>query len=488
MNQFIKRLVVVGLHGRFDIDISFSDGVNIVFGINGAGKTTLLHLLANAANLDIERFTSLIFQTIKLEIANGPTFELERQVSLQSGHHPQVVLRIDGEHIAVVPDFQERNRRQIQLHREEIRTVLEANSIETTYFPAFRTLGEAWSSFNLSELAHGGVLRRRLLPNRPSLDVPRQWHREARPSSADLDAQIIQTALAREVFGEFVPFIDYPSPRDIQRELDNAIQRAVNRLASDDRSLLSDVFNRVFEAITHGWGDDTDYRTPEEIRDHIGKQLEQLQKTQAEYGIPDSNSAFDALKSQLDSTEILGQEPDDTTTRVLRVYESALSQRDENLKTAFARVRNYIDAVNDFFNGKQLATAPASEYDSTLRLHILHEDGTVSQLEALSSGERQITGLIYSASHIAQGNIILVDEPELSLHIDWQRTIIGAMVQQLPAKQLIVCTHSPIIGAEYDDRMIELVFTPTTSFPIAGEEELEEEDFWDDLDFFGDLE
>ena len=49
-------------------------------------------------------------------------------------------------------------------------------------------------------------------------------------------------ALTREIFGEFVPYVNYPSPRDIQRNLDEAIQLAVNRLAIGDRSLLSEAF------------------------------------------------------------------------------------------------------------------------------------------------------------------------------------------------------------------------------------------------------
>ena len=127
---------------------------------------------------------------------------------------------------------------------------------------------------------------------------------------------------------------------------------------------------------------------------------------------------------------------------------------------AFRPVREYIDAVNDFLEGKQLVTA-AQDVESTPRLQIRHDDDRLSPLDTLSSGERQIAGLVYSASHVAQGNVILVDEPELSLHIDWQRKIIHGMMQQLPSKQLIVCTHSPIIASDYRENMIELIPMPT---------------------------
>ena len=228
--------------------------------------------------------------------------------------------------------------------------------------------------------------------------------------------------------------------------------------------MLSDAFHKVFEAISHEETlEHEDLRTPDAIRTSISKQLNQLQSIQGEYGLSDNNSTFDALRSQLDSSGILAQEGDVTTTRVLRIYERALNEREDNLSSAFSTVREYINAVNHFLEGKQLVTAPADERDSTPRLQIRHSDGTLSSLDTLSSGERQVAGLIYSASRMAEGNVILVDEPELSLHIDWQRMIIGAMVKQLPSKQLIVCTHSPVIGAGYEDEMKELVPKPTQS-------------------------
>ena len=488
MNQYIKRLVAVGLHGRFDIDISFSEGINIVYGINGAGKTTLLHLLSNTANLDIERFSTLIFRTITLEMANGTTFRLDREFGEDLGHHNRVSLRINGELVSELPDTNVGSRREMIQRRREVESILESERIETTYFPAFRNLGEAWSSFNLSELAQSGFLNRRMTPNRSRLNQHRRLQEDLGVPLADSHTQPLQTELARGVFGEFVPFINYPSPRDIQRQLDSAIQRAVNRLASDDRSLLSDVFRQVFEAVSREGPDTQDSRTPEEIRDQIGRQLKNLQSTQNAYGIPDSSSAFGDLQSQLELSKIREQESDDTTTRVLRVYETALNQRDENLRTAFASVRNFIDAVNHFLDGKQLVTASTPESDSTLRLYVFHDDGTYSQLDTLSSGERQIAGLIYSATHIAQGAVVLVDEPELSLHIDWQRAIIGAMVQQFPSKQLIVCTHSPVIGTEYDDQMIELIPKPTSGEFFSPEVHVYEEEFFLNTDDFEEVE
>ena len=58
--------------------------------------------------------------------------------------------------------------------------------------------------------------------------------------------------------------------------------------------------------------------------------------------------------------------------------------------------------------------------------------------------------------------VVLIDEPEISLHIDWQHFLISEMVAQLQDRQIITCTHSPMIGGEkYEDQMVQLENKPT---------------------------
>ena len=64
---------------------------------------------------------------------------------------------------------------------------------------------------------------------------------------------------------------------------------------------------------------------------------------------------------------------------------------------------------------------------------------------------------------MTRGRVVLIDEPEISLHIDWQRKLLPEMVKQLGEKQLIICTHSPVIASKYRDRMIKLELQPTAN-------------------------
>ena len=64
----------------------------------------------------------------------------------------------------------------------------------------------------------------------------------------------------------------------------------------------------------------------------------------------------------------------------------------------------------------------------------------------LSSGEKQILVIMLTA--LVQENrhgVMLMDEPEISLHIEWQQRLITLVRTLNPNTQIILCTHSPAI-------------------------------------------
>ena len=86
---------------------------------------------------------------------------------------------------------------------------------------------------------------------------------------------------------------------------------------------------------------------------------------------------------------------------------------------------------------------------------ILVEDANGEQigLASLSSGEKQSLRIFIETLRVER-NTLLIDEPEISLHIDWQRNLISAMSQLNLEAQLILATHSPEIMAEIPDENI----------------------------------
>ncbi len=70
-------------------------------------------------------------------------------------------------------------------------------------------------------------------------------------------------------------------------------------------------------------------------------------------------------------------------------------------------------------------------------------------LSELSSGEKQLLYMLVSVFLMDEKPaILLLDEPEISLHIAWQDKLIGVLRQLNPQCQLIITTHSPNIFAD----------------------------------------
>lgn len=71
--------------------------------------------------------------------------------------------------------------------------------------------------------------------------------------------------------------------------------------------------------------------------------------------------------------------------------------------------------------------------------------------DKLSAGEKQMLSfLCYNA--FSDGMPIFIDEPELSLHVDWERILLPTLLEQAAGNQLFVATHSPFIYTMYPDK------------------------------------
>lgn len=81
------------------------------------------------------------------------------------------------------------------------------------------------------------------------------------------------------------------------------------------------------------------------------------------------------------------------------------------------------------------------------------ETGNKISLSSLSSGEKHLMRILIETLLAGESSLI-IDEPEISMHVDWQRHLIEAMRKLNPDTQLIIATHSPEIMAEVADDKI----------------------------------
>ncbi len=114
----------------------------------------------------------------------------------------------------------------------------------------------------------------------------------------------------------------------------------------------------------------------------------------------------------------------------------------------------YKDIINSIFMNKSI------DVTDNGRLIVAMNNGTTLPLNKLSSGEKQLLLIFYQMLfHSKTGSIILLDEPEISLHVTWQQ-VLGdyfsdiCRVRQI---QMIVATHSPQVIHDRWDYATELV-------------------------------
>ncbi|WP_151710581.1 AAA family ATPase [Acinetobacter brisouii] len=83
----------------------------------------------------------------------------------------------------------------------------------------------------------------------------------------------------------------------------------------------------------------------------------------------------------------------------------------------------------------------------------LHANGLT--IKNLSAGEKQLlTFIAYNTFY--DNTIFFIDEPELSLHVDWQSKLFSLLKEQNPTNQFIISTHSPFIYSIFPDKEITL--------------------------------
>jgi predicted ATPase len=145
--------------------------------------------------------------------------------------------------------------------------------------------------------------------------------------------------------------------------------------------------------------------------------------------------------------------PDEATFKVrfardalLRSVVSDIDEVERKVAAATAPRGKLEELISKMFSGKTVTL-------SDTQIEIKTKDKDSVPLGLLSSGEKQVLRLLVEVLRVEE-NAILIDEPELSMHIDWQRELVAHMRQLNPEAQLIIATHSPEIMAEVPDQRI----------------------------------
>lgn len=115
----------------------------------------------------------------------------------------------------------------------------------------------------------------------------------------------------------------------------------------------------------------------------------------------------------------------------------------DNVNTIESEVESYINICQSFLHNKKLIMNKDSK--GNIDIKILDEDSIIREND-LSDGEKQILS-IFSKLYFKEKKdiILLIDEPEISLNINWQKELIPSIVKSGKCSLIVATTHSPFI-------------------------------------------
>ena len=126
--------------------------------------------------------------------------------------------------------------------------------------------------------------------------------------------------------------------------------------------------------------------------------------------------------------------------RIIQVLQQGGPEAAQKAQDISARKTRFQDLIDDLFQdtGKRIIRT-----ENEIRFTQIGETLVPYQL---SSGEKQMLAILLTV--LVEDNepyVLFMDEPEVSLHIDWQQRLIDLILELNPNVQIILTTHSPAV-------------------------------------------
>ena len=435
----LARVEVDRLFGIYNhrIDLALDDRVTLLHGPNGVGKTTILKMVDALLTDRLGYFRSVPFERLLLRFHDCTSLELTKSDS-DGAEFGNVTVEVNGEtnvaSISLVP------------------STAEMVASEVEYLE--RAGGNAWVDMRDGQLHTDDEVVRRYTP-RPlrSRSSAERVFAELTGDHEDEDpwlAEFLGTANSHFIEAQRLVRSHYPA---------NWLSR--------QRAMLSRVVECSRELKRRI--DDTmaDYgRQAQSLDQSFPQRL--LQRNAASGNLPVEEirrrmSALDDKTKELKDIGILDETPhqfhllddiDRSQAGVMMLYVDDTEKKIQVLEDLASRARLLLTSLNGKFRHKQLRV------DREEGLVVDGQRGDPLPLDSLSSGEQHELILHYDLLfRVPQNTVVLLDEPELSLHVEWQSKFLSDLmaIVKLSGFDALVATHSPYIVGDRDDLMVDLV-------------------------------
>ena len=414
----IKYIIIHKLFGRFNHRIQISDGVNIIIGDNGVGKTVCLKIINNIFKGDFGYLFELEFQ--KIIISFGKEIW-------------SITKSIDSSN--VVFDFNENvafNRTiliiESNLRRKHEITYADIHMDIPSYFEKISE--NEWIDRRRGIVIEEADLLNRLGINKYTNKLP-EWivKRIDSFSIRFIDTQRIYRNEGRSfeigrTISKYVKDISF-----IIRQEQNKASFIASRL---DRTFPSRLIKDLSE---------NNQPTPLDTINSL-MEVDRLTRDLSLVGL--TTYEKDTILKNLSHN-------DDAILKILSLYASDMMEKLKAYSDIQNKLQLFLDIINSRFKNKRCVLNKEQEF----AFLVIDEEGRVRRTKSiaptkLSSGEQNEFVLFYDlVFNCDKKDLILVDEPELSLHITWQQMMIGDLLKICEHNHLniLIATHSPdLIG------------------------------------------
>lgn len=456
---------VKGLFGQHNHTINLKpNGMTLIHGPNGVGKTSVLKLIGHALRLDVNQLARTVFDSLelsfsgsrKLAIRRIPAAATSKQERLfdvpDAGSHDDYVKRMSfsfyGNTIAPV-EWTVESESSRDPKRGKARQIAEVEERR----PWLSRVGhDEWLDqrtgrlFSASDLLeeHAFILGRK---DNARLEELKECLPKIPVSSIESQRLVITR-----------PTVDERHPHRANSNYTNAvllhaegmsekIQSTFHTSANVSQNMDRTFAHRVLtskEAIQQSEGElrakyNKQLGTWQRIKDAGLSPEGELRRMPRMYRFPQAQ-ALDQLR--------LPEQLDETQQRVLSFYIEDTEQKLSPYQDLLEKVELFLTIVNSRFaySGKELCCHASEGF------RVQTQSGRRVPLEALSSGEQHEVVLNYQLIFgVPDNSLVLIDEPEISLHVDWQREFIDQILRigEVRGHKFIIATHSPQIIDEH---------------------------------------
>jgi len=392
--SFISRCTLFDLAGRTDpLEIKLNRHVNVFFGSNGSGKTTLLKFLHSALLNDSKQLSKIPVSGGSVQISEAMVVHPEWLVDEQ-----EIVRTVQYDHRLLLSDIEfgsktaERSHKATKKVWESTSDLDGSEDVGQSIDHIFLPITRLYAS---EDGKSGGSLRRHLSGSSSLSEV-------------DLD----------KMFVDSVTFLWLRYTRNLLSEVRSAQEAGLSKILLN--VLLPEAQLREAPAV------DNPKRAYQRLISFLSRQ--------------DTNSLLDFF----DEADFLRRLED---SGLMRSVVSQIEDVEQKVERA-QRPRNQFERlIKEMIRGNKKVELGYQD------ISLETKSGLDLGLETLSSGEKQLLRICLEAL-FAGDNPIIIDEPELSMHIDWQRKFVKSIRQLSPHSQIIIATHSPEIMADLAEESI----------------------------------